>query len=155
MDGHTLIKAVIRDLYHSMGQLSDAFPHKEFTLDGRLVGDIGEVLAELYYDVELYHTIVAYHDGETSDGRKVQVKATFKDSLTYGHIPDFYLGLKIFPDGNFEEVFNGPGYLIQREFQHRKGIGKKLLGFPIKRLKTLSERVTVGDRIPKRVILPE
>lgn len=30
------------------------------------------------------------HDGETSDGRKVQIKATFKDKLTFRTTPEYY-----------------------------------------------------------------
>ena len=30
-------------------QLRDAYPRKKFTLDGRLVGDLGEVLAKFEY----------------------------------------------------------------------------------------------------------
>ena len=30
-------------------QLRDAYPGKKFTLDGRLVGDLGEVLAQFEY----------------------------------------------------------------------------------------------------------
>jgi hypothetical protein len=44
----------MRDLLAMVAKLKKAFPKKEFTLDGRLVGDIGEALAELSYDLELF-----------------------------------------------------------------------------------------------------
>ena len=60
----------------------------------QLVGDLGEVLVETKYDLELFNKIEPHHDGKTPDGRLVQIKATMKDSLTFpvGHTPDYYLG---------------------------------------------------------------
>ncbi|HUX22487.1 MAG TPA: hypothetical protein VMW69_14710 [Spirochaetia bacterium] len=142
-DAHTKIFAGIKEL-------KEIFPAKKFTIDGRLVGDIGEVLAETYYDLSLYDKILPYHDGETSDGCKVQIKATFKDSLTFSHVPDYYLGLEFFADGTYEEIFNGPGRVILDFYQHRKGIGTVLLSFPISVLKKLSDSVPDSERIPRR-----
>ena len=62
-------------------KLCTAYPHKRFTLDGRLVGDIGEVLVEDAYDLKLYPDIKKHHDAECSDGRLVQIKATMKKAL--------------------------------------------------------------------------
>ena len=84
------------------------------------------------------------------NGRRVQVKATFKDSLTFKTCPDYYLGFKLYPDGGFDEVFNGPGTLILEQYSHRKDVGKKLLSFPIKDLRVLSAQVDVADRVPRR-----
>ena len=72
------------------------FPDKAFTIDGRLVEDIGEVIATLEYDIELYEVQRAIHDGETSEGKKVQIKATFKNSLTFKTLPEYYLGFKLY-----------------------------------------------------------
>jgi len=127
MDEKNKIADALRLIFDGINSLKDAFPKKEFTIDGRLVGDIGEVLAALEYDIELFDVLVKGHDGKTSDGRLVQVKATFKDSLTFRTVPDYYLGLKLYRDGNHEVIYNGPGKLIYEQYKHRKGIGKDLL----------------------------
>ncbi len=49
---------------------------KKLTIDGRLVGAIGEAVIQRDYDVDLYDVLVEAYDGETSDGRLVQIKAT-------------------------------------------------------------------------------
>ena len=49
---------------------------KKLTIDGRLVGAIGEAGIQRDYDVDLYDVLVEAYDGETSDGRLVQIKAT-------------------------------------------------------------------------------
>ena len=132
--------------------LREAFPHRRFTIDGRLVGDIGEVVAELEYDLEIDTVSQELHDGTTRDGRRVQVKATFKDSLTFKTTPDYYLGLKFYEDGSFEEIFNGPGSVIEEAFGHRVGFGKQLLSFPNSRLCKLSANVAEENRVPRRVL---
>lgn len=150
MDDKNKIGDALRLIFDGIKSLRDAFPKKEFTIDGRLVGDIGEVLAALEYDIELFDVLVKGHDGKTPDGRLVQVKATFKDSLTFRTVPDYYLGLKLYRDGNHEVIYNGPGKLIYEKYKHRKGIGKDLLSFPNTDLQVLSARVPDNDRISKR-----
>ena len=150
MSKKTIISTALTHIFNGIDQLSNAFPEKAFTIDGRLVGDIGEVIATLEYDIEIYTVQQARHDGKTSDGRKVQVKATFKDSLTFKSTPDYYLGFKLFNDGRHEEVFNGPGQIIFERYKYRKGIGKTLLSFPIAELKRLSDTVPKSDRISIR-----
>jgi hypothetical protein len=137
-------------VFEGIGRLKGAFPKKEFTIDGRLVGDIGEIIAALEYDVELFDVLCEGHHGKTSDGRLVQVRVTFKDSLTFPSVPGYYLGLKLHRDGTYEEVYNGPGKLIYEKYKHRSGIGKKLLSFPNTDLRELSARVLRNDRISKR-----
>ena len=115
-----------------------------------MVGDIGEIIAATEFDVKLDETSQSRHDGQTSDGRKVQVKATFKDSLTFSSIPDYYLGLKLNWDGTHEVIFNGPGNVISDHYGHRQGIGEQLLSFPLAKLRELSATVADSDRIPRR-----
>ena len=137
-------------IFQGIDRLKLAFPNREFTIDGRLVGDIGEIIAALEYDVVLHEVSQPEYDGFTSDGRRVQVKATFKDALTFKTVPDYYLGFKLFPDGRHEEIFNGPGSVIFDRYKHRKGIGSQLLSFPLKDLNELSKDVLVHERVPKR-----
>jgi hypothetical protein len=152
---HDTIKKALALIFQGIERLSDEFPNRKFTIDGRLVGDIGEVIAALEYDIILDDVCGPHYDGTTSDGRRVQVKATFKDQLTFRSIPDYYLGFKLYPDGRHEEIFNGPGKLIYDRYVRRKGIGIRLLAFPIAELRQLSDRVELKQRIPKRQIKNE
>lgn len=150
MPTHEIIQDALTKIFSGIRQLKQALPSKEFTIDGRLVGDIGEALVQRDYAVTLYEGLAHDYDGETPDGKKVQIKATFKKDLTFKKIPDYYLGIKIFEDGSYEEVFNGPGRIIAEKYSHRKGFGKDLLSFPNKRLKELNATVNPEDRILKR-----
>jgi hypothetical protein len=139
-------------ILEGIGILQESFSNRKFTIDGRLVGDIGEIIAAAEFDVTLDETSQSRHDGQTSDGRKVQVKATFKDSLTFRSIPDYYLGMKLNWDGTHEIIFNGPGHVISDHYGHRKGIGEELLSFPLAKLRELSATVSDKDRIPRRPV---
>src|SRR5258708_6076891 len=139
-------------IFDGIARLMKAFPNREFTIDGRLVGDIGEVIAALEYDVVLHEVSQPDHDATTPNGRRLQIKATFKDSLTFKTIPDYYLGFKLFPDGRHEEIFNGPGRIIFERWGTRKGIGKDLLSFPIAELTRLSKAVPATERVPRRAV---
>jgi hypothetical protein len=150
MSKHPAIEAALKLIFQGINDLKSEFPNRAFTIDGRLVGDIGEVIAALAYDVIVDDTSQATHDGVTSDGRRVQVKATFQNSLTFKTTPDYYLGFKLNTDGSFEEIYNGPGQPIFERYETRKGIGTSLLSFPISELKKLSEKVQPHDRISRR-----
>jgi hypothetical protein len=150
MPKHQAISEGLALVFQGIERLKSAFPNRRFTVDGRLVGDIGEVIAELEYDVTLDEVSKPGHDGTTTGNRNVQVKATFKDSLTFKTTPDCYLGFKLYPDGRYEEIFNGPGRLIYERFAHRDGIGARLLSFPNAELRELSKSVTPDERVPKR-----
>ncbi len=142
-EGLSLVFAGIKKLRASFG-------HRHFTIDGRLVGDIGEVIAEIDYDLILDAKSRKAHDAKTRCGKDVQIKATFKESLTFRSIPELYLGFRLNEDGTHEEIFNGPGQIIFERFKHRKGIGKELLSFPLKDLRKLSKQVPEESRVQRR-----
>lgn len=149
MPAHEIIQDSLRQIFSGIRQLKEAFPSKEFTIDGRLVGDIGEAIVQRDYELTLYEGLTKDYDGETPCGKKVQIKATFKDSLTFKKVSDYYLGIKIYEDGSYEEIFNGPGSIIASFYGHRKGFGKNLLSFPSKKLAELSKTVSAEHRIKK------
>lgn len=59
-----------------VGRLETRYPGRKFTLDGHLVGSIGEVWAACIFDLRLLPPSEATHDAVASEGRLVQVKAT-------------------------------------------------------------------------------
>lgn len=123
---HDAIKVGLALVFQGISHLRGTFGHRRFTIDGRLVGDIGEVLAELEYEVTLDKKSRKGHDAKTRDGKDVQIKATFREKLTFRTTPERYLGFRLSQDGTYEEIFNGPGRLIEEQYAHRKGIGKDL-----------------------------
>jgi hypothetical protein len=147
---HQKIEQALRIIFEGIQQLQNEFPQRAFTIDGRLVGDVGEVIAELKYDLKLDDRSRPVYDAVARGNRQVQIKAGFGNSLTFRQVPDYYLGLKLYRDGGYEEVFNGPGRVIAERYKKRQGIGDVLLSFPIAELQRLSKDVAAADRIPLR-----
>jgi hypothetical protein len=145
------LQSEIIKLHESVSRLKQLFPSKQngFTLDGRLVGDIGEVIAEELFQIKLFGKLEHHYDALTTyePKLKVQIKATFKEHLTYNHEPDYYIGIKLFENGDYKVIYNGPGKYIHDAFNHRKDIGKKLLLFPNFKLEELSMKIDDSERI--------
>ncbi len=146
------IPDAVRQMLSIVEKLCAAYPKKKFTLDGRLVGDIGEVLVENAYELQLFEDVKRHHDADCSDGRLVQIKATMKKSLTFpaDHVPNYYLAVQIHSDGTFTEVFNGPGAIAWEAVKHRAAPKTNLHSVPIATLMRLQARVPSGDKIPLR-----
>jgi hypothetical protein len=117
------ISDAVKQMLSIVKGLQKSYPKKKFTLDGRLVGDLGEILVEDAYDVELFRDLQKHHDGKTSDGRLVQIKATM----------------------------HGPGSVAWEAVKNRKPTRTNLHSIGINTLKALNGRVKREDRIPRRV----
>ncbi|MDG9793314.1 DUF6998 domain-containing protein [Brucella anthropi] len=102
----------------------------KFTLDGNLVGDIGEALAVIHFGVKLVDT--AAHpgiDGYAPNGRSVQVKATgtgrgaaFRQTeVEADHLIVFDLDLQ---NATATVLFNGPENYI-RELLPKPIVGQR------------------------------
>ena len=97
----------IFDSCQNLSKLSGGM--RKFTPDGRMVGDIGEVIASVFYRVNLHN--VGRHDWDgTYNGRNVQIKAT-SGSYTYLNKPPEDGLLMVFKidreSGEYELVYNG------------------------------------------------
>ncbi len=147
------IPDAVKQMLQIVKQLHSKYPKKRFTLDGRLVGDLGEILVEDTYDVKLHEGQKKHHDGITPDGKQVQIKATMQNSLTFpvDHIPDYYLGIKINTDGTFRETFYGPGRVARESVKGRKPTKTNLHTVSISILERLNEKVHEKDRILRQV----
>lgn len=152
-----VISEALEHIFNGISKLREEFKKKHFTIDGRLVGDIGEVIAERDFDIILHKKQKPYSDAVTSDGKKeVQIKATFKDTLTFKKSKGengeslLYLGFKLNEDGSYEVIYNGPCDLIAEKFSHRKGLEKDLLSFSIKSLSELSKKIPDNERVRRK-----
>lgn len=109
-----LARNAVRDHYRQVLARQGSEVELAFTLDGNLVGDIGEALAVELFGVRLVETKATEGiDGFAPDGRTVQVKATgtgrgpaFRCTETRAdHLLFFDLDLE---RGQGTVVFNGP-----------------------------------------------
>ena len=154
-----VLSEAIRGLYAIIDGLEDEcskYPC-HFTLDGNLLGSIGEVYAAERYNLELFEAAHKAHDARTLDGtdRLVQIKITQKRTVNkvvgISHKPDCLLVLEVDDDGSFEEVYNGPGSPV---WDLLKGKNKPANGqyqISLSKLREKSGTVKNEDRIPAAV----
>jgi len=132
-----------------------------FALDGRLVGDIGELIAAELFPLELLGTKSKNVDAVTIGrlGKKVQIKATFKDeSLTIKHGADYFIGLQLNNDGKYRIIYNGKARPVMKYLRMpkakghsgRAGAGTKLEPISLEAWAILNLDVALKDRIPYR-----
>lgn len=116
-----LARNAVRDHYWQVLARQNSEVKLSFTLDGNLVGDIGEALAVELFGVRLVKTKSTKGiDGYAPDGRTVQVKATgtgrgpaFRFTETRAqHLLFFDLDLE---QGQGTVVFNGPEHYAMRD----------------------------------------
>ncbi|ACE92246.1 hypothetical protein RHECIAT_CH0003298 [Rhizobium etli CIAT 652] len=127
-----------------------AVPGLSFTLDGKLVGDIGEAVAAELFGLILRPGVGTGIDGHALDGRSVQVKATGTGCGLVFRKVDARANHLIFIEFDFEKlageiVFNGPerialydmpdAWVKQRPVSPRK-------------IRVVNETVSDGDRLP-------
>jgi len=100
----------ILELLKIVGELESTFEGRLFTMDGHLVGSIGEIMASYYYGIELYPPSAPTHDGITPDRREVQIKITQQSQVVISEEPDYLIVLRLDKTtGTISEVYNGPG----------------------------------------------
>lgn len=141
------IPSLIQELYSIVNKLELDYKGRKFTLDGHLVGSVGEVLVSYYYDVELLPPSTEKHDATTKDGKLVQIKATQGSSVGLRSEPDYLIVIKILPNGNIEEVYNGPGLNAWDRAGKMQKNGQRSISVGI--LKKLMYDVAQNMHIPK------
>ena len=120
------IAAALKQLYKAQALLKSEFSEWSFPLDGKLVGDIGEVIAMKAFGLTRLPPGQKSHDFKTQSGKLVQVKATQKnkDSKPVGlglqkQSFEHLLVIEFDRDGFYEVLYNGPGSNIDRAREHK------------------------------------
>lgn len=120
------IPEALRSLYAARRILAKAFPAHTFTIDGKIVGDIGEAIASAAFGLTKLRANTKDHDMQTADGRLVQVKATqiapAHRGVGLGRIKrsfDLLLVLEFDETGRYDVLYNGPGTYIDAAREHK------------------------------------
>lgn len=126
----------------------------DFSLDGRLVGDIGEALVSEKFDIKLYGKNEPNYDGFHRPTKKqVQIKASMAYNFSYPFDRDLehYIAVHIKPDGQLEVLYNGPGKPINDflKLNKRKSYRKIWTGITANHLRYLDSQTPSGDRLPE------
>jgi len=141
----TEVARYLDDLYTASDGLERMFPGRKFTLDGHLVGSIGEVVAAYIFDLNLNPASTLGHDAKASDGRNVEIKLTQGRGVAIRHEPQHLIVLHRPKGGRMRIVFNGPGTLAWANAGKMQKNGQRPIS--LARLSQLSEDVSDLDRL--------
>jgi len=144
--------SAVKSVFDACRHLSEISEGKRlFTPDGRMVGDIGETVAQFFYLVDLHGVGKHVWDG-TYNGRNVQIKATGGKETYLKKPPKGGFGrglLLVFQinreSGEYKPIYNGD---IQRVWDEI-GAGTDERIISLKRLKKLQGFVQLNDIIPE------
>jgi hypothetical protein len=139
------VTALLEALHRSTDRLEALFPGRKFTLDGHLVGSIGEVIAAYMFDLDLLRGSNKGHDAQTRDGRNVEIKFTQGKSVSLRHKPDHLLVFARKKGTQARVVFNGPGGLAWENAGKKQNNGQRPIS--LTKLCQLDAIVQACDRL--------
>ena len=137
----------IKELYKITNELGSSYPGRKFTIDGHLVGSIGEVIVAEHYGLELLRNSTERHDAVSTEGKYIQIKATQINRIAISSEPDYLIVIKLFSDGTWEEVYNGPGKLVWENAGKMQKNGQRPVS--VSKLRSLMSSVDKKDTIAR------
>jgi hypothetical protein len=151
------LSLAIRDLYAIVDRLGEEFAEhdRHFTLDGHLLGSIGEVYAAECHGICLYASSKKAHDGWKIDAdgkkREIQIKVTQtrakRKVVPISYRPDYLIVLLVDEDGSFDEVYNGPGIKVWDLVKDKPKPANGQYQVTLSKLRELDAEVREEDRV--------
>ena len=139
----------IKQLYKITNELEQAYPGRKFTVDGHLVGSIGEVIVAEHYGLSLLPNSTKTHDAVSEEGKQVQIKATQVKSIAISSEPDYLIVIRLLSDGSWEEIYNGPGKAAWDNAGKMQKNGQRPIS--LSKLRNLMDSVDINDKIARIV----
>ena len=139
----------IKQLYKITNELEQTYPGRKFTVDGHLVGSIGEVIVAEHYGLSLLPNSTKTHDAVSKEGKQVQIKATQVKGIAISSEPDYLIVIRILPDGSWEEIYNGPGKAAWDNAGKMQKNGQRPIS--LSKLRNLMGSVDINDKIERIV----
>jgi len=133
-------------LYEASEGLEALFPGRKFTLDGHLVGSVGEVVAAYIFDLDLNTASTMGHDAVSACSKNVEIKLTQGRSIGIRHEPEHMIALHRPKGGPVRIVFNGPGSIAWEHAGKLQSNGQRPIS--IARLLKLDQRIRDSERLP-------
>jgi len=142
------IPRLVGRIFEVVRELEARFRGRHFTLDGHLLGSIGEVLAAHDYGLKLSPASSLSHDAVTRGGRRVQIKVTQTRRVSLSSEPQHLIVMHLDEAGRHHEIYNGPGRLVWRHVGKRAKNGQCSISTAA--LVRLQKSVDPAKRIARR-----
>ena len=145
------LEPIIQRLYEARKELRALFPELPFTLDGKLIGDIGEAIALQDFGFTPLPAGTELHDFLAADGRRVQIKTTQAIAPHRGvglgltmQSFEHLVVIQISETGTYSILYDGPGTYIDDARRHRKSPS-----LTVGQLRNLNAKVPTSERAIK------
>ena len=139
------LSEIIQELFATVRELESRYPGRKFSIDGHLLGSIGEVIAAEQYGLTLLKNSYETHDATDKQNRLVQIKATQINRIVISSEPDYLIVIQITPDGNWAEIYNGSGARVWENAGKMMKNGMRPISFA--KLKALMKCVQDDEKI--------
>lgn len=150
------IQNELQSLFQTVNRLETEYKkyNRKFTIDGHLIGSIGEVIVADAFDLELAPTGNALYDAwtKTKPKKTVQIKTTQIDRVSFSKItdtddaPDYIIVIQIDKTGEWQLAFNGPGKLVYENIGKPQKNGQSQIS--VNKLRNLIEKAKKSEQIP-------
>lgn len=140
----------IRELFSITQELEKMYPSRKFTLDGHLVGSIGEVLVSDKYGLTLLPNSTETHDAVDFRGRLVQIKSTQTDRISISSEPQYLIVIQISSNGEWQEIYNGPGKIVWNNAGKIQKNGQRQI--TLIKLRKLMKSIEENEKIQRGII---
>lgn len=117
------LQKTITELWEIVKRLENNYKEddRKFTIDGHLLGSIGEVYAKEKFKLKLLPNSEKSHDAEdTKSGKKYQIKITQRNKVGLRNKPDNLIVIKIDENGFPHIVYNGCGETVWELIKGKK-----------------------------------
>jgi hypothetical protein len=125
----------VAKLYAAVAELEHTYPGRKFTLDGHLLGSVGEVLAESALKMRLLKMSAPVHDAVCSDRGDVQIKITAKRSIALRHPCNHLIIFQVVSPTEAEIFYDGPGAIVWENAGPMQSNGQRSIS--LKKIKSL------------------
>lgn len=142
-----MLSEKIKELYCITAELEKNYPGRKFTIDGHLLGSIGEVIVAEAYGLELLPNSTEKHDAISMIGQYIQIKATQINKISVSSEPEYLIVIQILSDGSWSEIYNGPGNLVWDNVGKVQKNGQRSIS--LHKLKCLMKTVKDTDKISR------
>lgn len=115
-----------------------------------MVGSIGECLVADAYQLELMPASNKGFDALSRCGKQVEIKATQSKTVAFRSEPQHVIAIRILPDGQFEEIYNGPGSVVWRQFEGKPRPSNGQYQISLRKLRELHQQLPDGEHLPHR-----
>lgn len=146
---------LVAQLHSIVVELEAMHPGRKFSLDGHLVGSIGEAAAEAMFAIRLQPPSSGGHDAIADDGRNVEIKATYGTSGVGVRVSShdtaaalIVIRLSRDPDVEHETVYNGALARVAGQLGPLQKNGQAQLG--LSTLRVVDATVPDDERVPRR-----